>query len=771
MSQVYFFDEGDARKLGISQNLRPGEKPKNNLEHASTMYKNLMTEEESRSKVLMYDDKGNRHTRDFITVNDMVHVHCMNHYADMADAMKSRFIEFFFPHMKRIDRELSMAFSGADPAKADAALDAQRTLQYLYYRQVQFETMQYVGILTKFPDEGWATFEGRFRNALQQHYPGAVKADMGRRMEDAKTLVNIFMNFYAVFMVFAHSSSPYRGTKDFSYEMFLECEKFLVPSEATYELIMSMMEESFFPTPLKTVMAAIRSRWFSDLAAEEEREPTRAQRRGDEISEVAVMTRRPWRAKRNNDPEAPREETLIPPVTSTDGENLDMALCYVKVVEKTASSDTDLVFKVAAEIHSAMYRTNRGSNYEPMDLEHVTGALRDLLTCQVTEETYDTPHTVAKIFVDEAPRVAGMDSKRAFCVSKRYLDMLANDELNVGTVFHGMLHRHSVPGTRLRSAPYRIPNTRQVLPQFAEACEVPLHTKECAVLKTPEWRSKMEGLRMAASVAGLPYDVECSSMTEEILRKCTCFRRVTLMQASGPKIGHRMRMRLERRLGMPVTEMSTGSGKQIDETIETSVFKSFFTDKLHFEEAEIKNMTRYHPSLGMGIFVDAVKDGCINKYPETAVEDYLKQVRELASLSLSYTESSLDMAVGGVDADGGSRTLANTLRDLSTDMIPTDHAEALKKVREMTISVLGERDITTQYAANQGISEIVIQACADQLGLPAASKAAVMTYFRRMNDAQRRVWIVDGYTPVAGIDVLLGDIQRSLKDFRARMRR
>ena len=72
-------------------------------------------------------------------------------------------------------------------------------------------------------------------------------------MEDSGTTLRCFMNFFAVFMVFMYEGSPFAGQTKLRFEMFLECEKYMVPSDATCELIMSMMEEMFFSTSERQV--------------------------------------------------------------------------------------------------------------------------------------------------------------------------------------------------------------------------------------------------------------------------------------------------------------------------------------------------------------------------------------------------------------------------------------------------------------------------------------------------------------------------------------
>jgi hypothetical protein len=55
---------------------------------------------------------------------------------------------------------------------------------------------------------------------LAKHYSGIAKLDLSRKMEDATTLLNIFTNFFAVYMVFASDTSPFIGETRFTFEMF-----------------------------------------------------------------------------------------------------------------------------------------------------------------------------------------------------------------------------------------------------------------------------------------------------------------------------------------------------------------------------------------------------------------------------------------------------------------------------------------------------------------------------------------------------------------------
>jgi len=92
---------------------------------------------------------------------------------------------------------------------------------------------------------------------MRQNYAGLVGSDFERRMnDDADTLMRCFINFYAVFMVFAHHESPFIHEDKFSWNMLVECEKYMVPSDATCDLIMSMLEEVFFSTSQRQVRPA-----------------------------------------------------------------------------------------------------------------------------------------------------------------------------------------------------------------------------------------------------------------------------------------------------------------------------------------------------------------------------------------------------------------------------------------------------------------------------------------------------------------------------------
>ena len=148
---------------------------------------------------------------------------------------------------------IGRSFPPPPTATPICALQIKRVYRYLYQRQMQLDMMQYAGILTKPCLTGWKYFVRQFEQTLRKHYPGIVGPSFERIMEDAGTMLRCFVNFYAVFMVFAHEGSPFAGEKRLRFEMFLECEKYLVPSDATCELIMSMMEEMFFSTSERQV--------------------------------------------------------------------------------------------------------------------------------------------------------------------------------------------------------------------------------------------------------------------------------------------------------------------------------------------------------------------------------------------------------------------------------------------------------------------------------------------------------------------------------------
>jgi len=203
----------------------------------------------------------------FKTSNENVQVHCMNSYFDLAPAMMSRFVPMFFHQLKRVDKDLSAVVTGGATEDDDALKSSiQEALQYLHYRQMQLDMLQFVGIVREPCMVGWNTFKVRFEQVLRRHYPGLVSAEFERRMEDADTLLRCYMNFYAVFMVFLHNKSSYVNRNEFSWDMFMECEKFLVPSDATCELVMSMLEEVFFSTSQRQVIGAIKENYFAVLA-------------------------------------------------------------------------------------------------------------------------------------------------------------------------------------------------------------------------------------------------------------------------------------------------------------------------------------------------------------------------------------------------------------------------------------------------------------------------------------------------------------------------
>ena len=265
-NRVFFFDEGDVNKLG-GRGSKSVDKTGNSVEKRSTEYKEKLTSKFTLSTVLGTDENGVRRVLQFEVSNENVQVHCMNSYFDLAPAMLSRFLLMFFHQLKRLDREMGAVAAGAT-TDAEAALRAniRRTMQYLHYRQTQLDMLQFAGVAAEPCLAGWNLFKVRFEQVMRRHYAGLVGSDFERRMnDDADGLMRCFLNFFAVFMVFAHHESPLAGENHFRWEMLLECEKYMVPSDATCELVMSMLEEVFFSTSQRQVMSTIKDHYFPQL--------------------------------------------------------------------------------------------------------------------------------------------------------------------------------------------------------------------------------------------------------------------------------------------------------------------------------------------------------------------------------------------------------------------------------------------------------------------------------------------------------------------------
>jgi hypothetical protein len=139
---------------------------------------------------------------------------------------------------------------------------------------MMLDMAQYTGMISTPNYTGWDTFAREFEATLDKYYSGFKDSyfvrTIGRwagpsfgilssaftesmSLRSGKTMLRCYINFYAVFMVFAHKSSRYVGQTKYQFEMLLECEKYLVPSDASCALIISMLEECFFPSSQRQV--------------------------------------------------------------------------------------------------------------------------------------------------------------------------------------------------------------------------------------------------------------------------------------------------------------------------------------------------------------------------------------------------------------------------------------------------------------------------------------------------------------------------------------
>ena len=80
-----------------------------------------------------------------------------------------------------------------------------------------------------------------------------------------------FTNAYAVFMVFAHESSPFRNARTFRFDMLYECEKYMVVGDRMCDLIMSMFEDDLFNPHQRDLLHGIQKYYFELLTTDVEK--------------------------------------------------------------------------------------------------------------------------------------------------------------------------------------------------------------------------------------------------------------------------------------------------------------------------------------------------------------------------------------------------------------------------------------------------------------------------------------------------------------------
>ena len=251
---IEYHDEAHAGKLGMERKAKTMVNADNAMDERGAEYRNQLTMRVTASAVLLSNkETGIREQVIFQADNSNVQWHCMNTYFDLSPAMLSRFIRQYFVHMKRVDRDLLAAGERAEEVTAHLENNVCKHMRLLYYRSMMLFMAQYVGIISRPAVTGWNLFKTRFKQVMAAYYQGVVGTDYLRVMDDAQTLMICFVNFHAVYRVWAHHGSPFRNNRQFSFAMLLECEKHLVPCDNLFEVVMTWMEESFFSTSERQV--------------------------------------------------------------------------------------------------------------------------------------------------------------------------------------------------------------------------------------------------------------------------------------------------------------------------------------------------------------------------------------------------------------------------------------------------------------------------------------------------------------------------------------
>ena len=756
----------------------------------------------------------------------------MNSYFDLAPPMLSRFIRIFFHHMKRVDRELAAVVNSNSDDERHMHTVVKNLFRHLYYRQMQLDMLQYCGIINRPSTVGWQFFARQFEQTLRKNYPGLVGADFMRVMEDAETLLHCFMNFYAVFMVFAHESSPVIKEKKFRYDMFLECEKYLVPSDAACELVMSMMEEAFFSTSERQVMMSIKEGFFPLLKHgvpheksikavrrdyERERKTIRPVSAADEEEDEdpedgeaeppaeppgspghanpptapsgsgTRLTKSPWRADSVNKIEdcgkvgklrfikGDCEKDSGGVLTRESQKEWEEARRHVVAYTGKARDKEGILDRFSLEVERHMAELCRNSNYEKMSPDHIKGALKDLTDRCFSEDGYSQAASV--IYICHKPDEMVMAGERTFyvLVLKQYLDMLEHNEMCMKAVFGKMRHGLTIPGTRLLSSPFRCPGSKHMLPQFADAYEVPYHSKTCAALppkncadthpQKVKWDTYIKRVTESFAAQGMSYDSMCVCADQTLLHEvgCNCFRSLPCAMVKGSRLGPSQRLAMEQQMN---TNLSTAGIRDLEfvqllRPTEDLAFEEFLTHTLRWTASRIRDQDgrytteaqRYHPSLSAVIAVDKahVEDLGDRCYPVTFVKKYLQGLKVMLDRSCN-----LITAASAVDTEE-----TRSMRRLGMQVLPQEEVQVLSQMRTHMLNKYKELNMTERQWLDD-FANPVSTTLSNEL-LPRFGGSKAYDHVRMMSDSHRRAWLKIDATPVAAVETLLRNLMSSVQ--------
>lgn len=393
-----------------------------------------------------------------------------------------------------------------------------------------------------------------------------------------------------------------------------------------------------------------------------------------------------------------------------------------------------------------------------------------------SEDGYSAAAPVIELYTAPNEMVTNGERTYYVMVLKKYLDMLEHGELCMRSVFEKMHHGMTIPGTRLLSSPFRFPGGKQILPQFADAYEVPLHAKGCksyskAHCPEEKLRKYEDAVKESAATIGLSFDAACVCADPVQLRdiKCTCFRSMPAAMVKGSRLSKTQRQSMEMQMHTNLQDAGVRDLEfvQLNRPAEDLAFEEYLSTKLLWTPDRIRVLEtglyteeamRYHPSMSTAVALTKEQNEALGDrvYPSTFVSKYLEGFKDMMERSCT-----LITAARTADSESIAR-----LQRLGTSILPEEDVRALshtrKKILEATTTPLNE--LVESMGHDHTWDKFSSEVC--QI-VGAETWETVEVHMRRMTAAQRQAWLRLDATPVVAVDhmiSLMSKVQKTINE-------
>jgi hypothetical protein len=471
-------------------------------------------------------------------------------------------------------------------------------------------------------------------------------------------------------------------------------------------------------------------------------------------------------------------------MTAASLEEYRAARRYVVVFSAKAADEKGALTKFAEQVERVMVTAFSNSNFEPMNIGHIEGALMDLKHRSFVEEGY--LHAASAIALHTRLDEIVVNRERTYyvLVLKHYLDMLERGDMCMRSVFEKMRHSNTIPGPHLMSAPFRCPGGRHVLPQFADAFEVPLHDKRCRAVR--DQASRAPGVAAAAKARWDAYitrvrescavapptsfvDALCACAAPEPLAalRCTCFRSHRLTVVKGCKLSPAQKAGIQVALGgvdLAAAGIEDITVTQLMRPVEDLAFEEHFLRTLQWEPARLRpgaagayadEAQLYHPALSVAKAVAAGGGGGADlgqrHYPADQVTQYLRSLADMLDRSCRL-------------AAGGAAGAGNELRQVGATLLTQAQAQALSSARDALLALDGgDRDAAARRLADERAWDDALRGLAEE---QPEAWAAAEPYVRTMSALHRTTWLRLNAAPSAAVELmqrsLLAELEKSI---------